>query len=85
MKKIIYAMIPARYGSTRLQMKNLALINGQPMISYAINAAKESNIFDKVVVNSEHVVFEKIADRYGVDFYQRPSFLGWARMLVQEV
>jgi len=69
-------MIPARYGSTRLQMKNLALINGQPMISYAINAAKESNIFDKVVVNSEHVVFEKIADRYGVDFYQRPSFLG---------
>ena len=31
-KNKIYAMIPARAGSTRLKMKNLALINGKPMI-----------------------------------------------------
>ena len=73
---LIYAMIPARYGSTRLKMKNLALINGQPMISYAINAAKESGVFDKVVVNSEHDIFKKIAERYNVTFYQRPDQLG---------
>ena len=73
---LIYAMIPARYGSTRLKMKNLALINGQPMISYAINAAKESGVFDKVVVNSEHDIFKKIAERYNVIFYQRPDQLG---------
>ena len=73
---LIYAMIPARYGSTRLKMKNLALINGQPMISYAIKAAKESGVFDKVVVNSEHDIFKKIAERYNVTFYQRPDQLG---------
>ena len=73
---LIYAMIPARYGSTRLKMKNLALINGKPMISYAINAAKESGVFDKVVVNSEHYIFKKIAERYNVTFYQRPDQLG---------
>ena len=75
MKEVIYAMIPARYGSTRLQMKNLALINGQPMISYAIKAAVDSGVFSKVVVNSEHEIFHKIADRYGVGFYKRPNDL----------
>ncbi len=75
-KPIIYAMIPARYGSTRLKMKNLALINGKPMISYAIEAAKDSGVFDKVLVNSEHDVFRQIADRYQVDFYHRPEDLG---------
>ena len=49
MKKLkVYAMIPARLGSTRLKMKNLALIDGKPMISYAINAAVKSGVFDKV-------------------------------------
>lgn len=72
----IYAMIPARYGSTRLKMKNLALINNKPMISYSIQAAIKSNMFDKVIVNSEHAIFKNIADRYGVDFYHRSDNLG---------
>ena len=77
MSKIkIYAMIPARYGSTRLKMKNLALIAGKPMISYAIAAAKESGVFDRIFVNSENVIFKKIADKYKVDFYHRPKDLG---------
>ena len=72
----IIAMIPARIGSTRLKMKNLALINGEPMISYAINAAKRSSVFDKIVINSDSKIFQKIADRYGVEFFQRPDHLG---------
>lgn len=76
LSKTIFAMIPARYGSTRLKMKNLALINDKPMISYAISAAKQSGVFDSVVVNSEHRVFQSIADRYECDFYLRPDYLG---------
>ena len=77
MKKLkVYAMIPARFGSTRLKMKNLALIDGKPMISYAIDSAKKSGIFDKVIVNSEHNIFSAIANRYKVDFYLRPENLG---------
>lgn len=61
MSKIkIFAMIPARYGSTRLKMKNLALIAGEPMISYAIVAAKESGVFNRIFVNSENVIFKKL-------------------------
>ena len=72
----IYAMIPARAGSTRLKMKNLALINGKPMISYAINAAKDSNAFHRIIVNSENKIFSVIAGEYGAEFYQRPYNLG---------
>ena len=72
----VYAMIPARFGSTRLKMKNLALIDGKPMISYVINAAKESGVFDKIIVNSDHHIFKSIANRYNIDFYHRPEKLG---------
>lgn len=65
-------MIPARMGSTRLAMKNLALLNGKPLIYYAIKAAKDSGVFNRVVINSEDILFEKIARRYKVEFYQRP-------------
>jgi len=72
----VFAMIPARYGSTRLKMKNLALINGKPMISYAVEAAKQSGVFDKVVINSESEIFKEIADKHNIEFYHRPTDLG---------
>jgi CMP-N-acetylneuraminic acid synthetase len=75
-KQKICAMIPARAGSTRLKMKNLALIDGKPLISYVINAVKQSGIFDNIVINSENIIFKSIADRYGVEFYKRPEYLG---------
>jgi len=72
----IIAMIPARIGSTRLKMKNLALINGKPLIYYTIEAAKASGVFNKVVLNSDNKIFAEIARRYDVEFYQRPVSLG---------
>lgn len=72
----IIAMVPARIGSTRLKMKNLALINGKPLISYAVEAAKASGVFSRVVVNSDNEIFAGIAKRYGADFYLRPAELG---------
>jgi len=72
----VVAMIPARIGSTRLKMKNIALLNGKPLIYYAIRAAQDSGVFDRVVLNSDHNVFRKIAQRYRIDFYKRPAELG---------
>lgn len=69
-------MIPARAGSTRLKIKNLALINGRPMIYYSIQAAKESGVFDRIILNSDSNIFSGIAERYGVEFYLRPEQLG---------
>ncbi len=67
------AMVPARMGSTRLTIKNLALLNGKPLIYYAIKASKDSGVFERIVINSEHPLFAKIARRYGVEFYRRPD------------
>lgn len=81
----LLAMIPGRIGSTRLKMKNLALLDGKPLMSYAIEAAKASQVFDRIVVNADHPVFERIAAQAGVDFYLRPEALGSASTTSDEV
>lgn len=81
----IIAMIPARMGSTRLARKNLAILHGKPLIYYAITAARESGVFDRLVVNSENPVFGEIATRYGAEFYQRPEKLGGSTIKSDDV
>ena len=69
------AMIPARLGSKRVPKKNLRLILGKPLISYAIEAAKQSGVFDEIYVNSEADIFGEIAKQCGVRFYKRSEDL----------
>ncbi len=69
----IIAMIPARLGSQRVFKKNLRLINGRPLISYSIETAVKSGVFDQVYVNSEADIFSEIAKYYGANFYKRPE------------
>jgi len=78
-------MIPTRIGSSRLKKKNLALLNNKPLIYYSINAAKKSDVFSKIILNGDDPIFKKIADRYGVDFYLRPKFLGSSTTKSDEV
>lgn len=76
MSSDIIAMIPARIGSTRLSMKNLALLDGEPLIAHVIETCKGTGLFDRIVINSDCDIFAKIAERYGVEFYHRPEELG---------
>jgi len=84
-KKQLIAMIPARIGSSRLAKKNLALLDDKPLIYYAIDIAKKTDIFDRIVVNSDSPIFEKIAERYNVEFYLRPNQLGSSEAKSDEV
>ena len=68
----IVAMIPARLGSQRVERKNLRLLNGKPLIAYAVEAAKLSEVFSEIYINSEAGIFGEIAQEYGVRFYKRP-------------
>jgi len=81
----IYAMIPARIGSTRFKMKNLALLNGIPMIAYAIMAALNSKKFNRVILNADNEIFKSIAEDYGAEFYLRPKHLGGSTIKSDEV
>jgi pseudaminic acid cytidylyltransferase len=44
------AIIPARSGSKRIPLKNIKEFLGKPIITYSINAALRSKLFDKVFV-----------------------------------
>lgn len=65
-KKII-AIIPARSGSKGLKDKNIMDLNGKPLIAYTIEAAKDSGIFDKVIVSTDSEKYAKISRQYGAE------------------
>ena len=56
-------MIPARIGSQRLKLKNLAMLNGKPLIYYAIEAAKKSEVFDEIIIKNS-LFFAFSANQY---------------------
>lgn len=59
------AIIPARGGSKRIPHKNILPFLGQPMISYAIRAALDSGMFDRVMVSTDDEQIARIAVEYG--------------------
>ena len=47
------AIIPARGGSKRLPRKNLLPFGNKPMLLWTIEAAKDSKVFDRVLVTTD--------------------------------
>lgn len=69
------AIIPARGGSKRLPRKNIADIGGRPLLSYPVETALESGVFEHVIVSSEDDEILTIADKYGAHALKRPAAL----------
>lgn len=59
------AIIPARGGSKRIPKKNIQLFLNKPIISYSIEAALNSTLFDEVMVSTDDDKIAKIAIEYG--------------------
>lgn len=59
------AIIPARSGSKRIPKKNIKKFCDAPILSYSINAALNSNIFDEVMVSTDSDEIAEIAHKYG--------------------
>ena len=59
------AVIPARGGSKRLPRKNLLPFCGEPVISYPIRAAIESDLFDRVIVSTDDGEIAERAEHLG--------------------
>jgi N-acylneuraminate cytidylyltransferase len=59
------AIIPARGGSKRIPKKNIKYFLGKPIISYSIEAAIKSNLFDEVMVSTDDEEIAKIAIAHG--------------------
>ncbi len=61
------AIIPARGGSKRIPKKNIKYFLGQPIIAYSIIAAKESRLFDEVMVSTDDKEIAGVAKRIGAE------------------
>lgn len=67
----ICVQIPARAGSKRVKAKNLRLLNGKPLISYAIGCAVNSGVFDEIYVNTDSPELAELGRRSGVLVHDR--------------
>jgi len=61
------AIIPARGGSKRIPRKNIKPFCGKPMIAWAIEAARESACFDRIIVSTDDSEIADIARDHGVE------------------
>lgn len=62
---MIVAIIPARYGSTRLAGKPLADINGKPMIRHVYERVKKATLIDTVLVATDDRRIASVVEAFG--------------------
>lgn len=61
------AVIPARGGSKRIPRKNIKPFCGKPMIAWSISAAKESGLFDRIIVSTDDGEIAEVSKRWGAE------------------
>jgi len=70
------AVIPARGGSKRIPRKNIKHFCGKPIIAYSIEAALQSDCFDRIIVSTDDREIADIAKDYGAEIpFFRPRAL----------
>ncbi|WP_353663237.1 acylneuraminate cytidylyltransferase family protein [Hydrogenimonas sp. SS33] len=65
--------ICARGGSKGVKNKNIRPIAGKPMIGYTIEQARQSGLFDHVVVSTDSDAIAETAEEYGAEVFFRRS------------
>lgn len=70
------AVIPARGGSKRIPRKNIREFCGKPIIAYSIECAKQSGLFDRIIVSTDDDEVSQIARNFGAEVpFRRPAAL----------
>lgn len=70
------AVIPGKGGSQRIPRKNCKTFFGRPIISYSIDTALRSKLFDRIVVSTDDTEIADIAKAHGVEAMWRPQDMG---------
>jgi N-acylneuraminate cytidylyltransferase len=68
------ALITARGGSKQIPKKNIINIKGEPLISYTIRCAKQSNV-EEVWVSTDCEEISEVSKKYGAKVIKRPKEL----------
>jgi len=74
--KIKVAVIPARGGSKRIPRKNIRDFCGKPMMAWPIEVAKESGLFEHILVSTDDEEIAKVSKSCGAEVsFMRPAEL----------
>lgn len=69
-------IIPARGGSKRIPRKNIKEFCGKPIIAYPIEAARQSGLFEKIIVSTDDEEIAEVAASLGAEVpFVRPKEL----------
>lgn len=72
----VLAIIPARGGSVGVPRKNIRLLDGRPLISYAIKAAHAARLVDATIISTDDTDIADVARAHGGDVpFMRPAEL----------
>jgi len=77
-KDKVYAIIPARSGSTAVKNKNIRDMGGKPLMAWQITNAVESKLVNRTFVSTDSEQYRKIAKEHGaeVPFLRPPGISG---------
>lgn len=74
--KEILCTICARGGSKGVKNKNIKELNGKPLIAYTVEQAKQSGLFDHIVISTDSDEIAETAVKYGAEvFFKRSAEL----------
>ena len=72
----VLALVPARYGSKGLPLKNIRPLHGKPLLVWPVEAALASSYVDRVIVSTDSEDFAVVARAAGADVpFLRPPEL----------
>ena len=73
---VAISLIPARGGSKGIPGKNLALLDGKPLIAYSIEDSLNCSLISRTIVSTDDPEIAEVARKYGAEVpFIRPSEL----------
>lgn len=69
----VLCTICARGGSKGVKNKNIKLLNNKPLIAYTIEQAKQSGLFEHIVISTDSDAIAATAQEYGAEVFFKRS------------
>lgn len=69
----VLGLIPARGGSKGVPRKNIRLVDGQPLISYSILTAQQSNLLSEIIISTDSDEIIEVGKVYNCKTLKRSS------------
>ncbi|MGI0010666.1 MAG: cytidylyltransferase domain-containing protein [Nitrosopumilaceae archaeon] len=79
------AIIPARGESKGIPMKNLALLNGKPLLYYTVKASLDTSFINRTVVSTDNAKISHEAKKLGAEVIPRPRELSADKIAIEPV